>query len=94
MLQLERQNQLLQWLQHKGFLSTIDVAKHFGVSQMTIWRDIESLEEQGLVKRVHGGLAIPDWELGGQDDLLESGSAGTHHGYPSGGLQDPGGSLG
>ncbi len=90
MLQLERQNQLLQWLQHKGFLSTIDVAKHFGVSQMTIWRDIESLEEQGLVKRVHGGLAIPDWELGGQDDLLESGLPGTHHGYPfPAGLQDP-----
>ncbi len=90
MLQLERQNQLLQWLQHKGFLSTIDVAKHFGVSQMTIWRDIESLEEQGWSSGVHGGLAIPDWELGGQDDLLESGLPGTHHGYPfPAGLQDP-----
>lgn len=90
MLQLERQNQLLQWLQNKGFLSTIEVARHFGVSQMTIWRDIESLEEQGLVKRVHGGLAIPDWELGGPGDILDSGVPGTHHGYPfPAGLQDP-----
>jgi len=90
MLQLERQNQLLQWLQHRGFLSTVEVAKHFDVSQMTIWRDIEELEEQGLVKRVHGGLAIPDWELGTQADPVDSGVPGTHHAYPfPAGLQDP-----
>ena len=64
MLQIERQNELLQWLHQKGFLTTLDIAGHFNVSQMTVWRDIESLEEQGLVKRVHGGLALPDWELG------------------------------
>jgi len=71
MLQLERQNQLLQWLHHQGFLSTVDAASHFGVSQMTVWRDIETLEEQGLVKRVHGGLALPEWELGGEAGLVD-----------------------
>lgn len=64
MLQIERQNELLQWLHQKGFLSTLDVAEHFGVSQMTVWRDVKELEDQGLVTRVHGGLALPDWELG------------------------------
>jgi len=64
MLQIERQNELLQWLHQKGFLSTLNVADHFGVSQMTVWRDVKILEEQGLVTRVHGGLALPDWELG------------------------------
>ena len=64
MLQIERQNELLQWLHQKGFLTTLDAADHFRVSQMTIWRDIQALEEQGLVKRVHGGLALPEWELG------------------------------
>lgn len=89
MLQLERQNQLLQWLQHRGFLSTVEAAGHFGVSQMTIWRDIETLEEQGLVKRVHGGLAIPDWELGNDNDLTAA-TSGGQHGYPfPAGLQDP-----
>ncbi len=89
MLQLERQNQLLQWLQHRGFLSTVEAANHFGVSQMTIWRDIETLEEQGLVKRVHGGLAIPDWELGNDSDQL-SNPNDRQHGYPfPAGLQDP-----
>lgn len=89
MLQLERQNQLLQWLQHRGFLSTVEAANHFGVSQMTIWRDIETLEEQGLVKRVHGGLAIPDWELGNDSESAMIGNS-KQHGYPfPAGLQDP-----
>jgi len=63
MLQIERQNQLLQWLHQKGFLSTLEVAKYFGVSQMTVWRDVKLLKDQGLVKRVHGGIALPEWEL-------------------------------
>lgn len=69
MLQIERQNELLQWLHQKGFLSTLDVAEHFGVSQMTVWRDVKELEDQGLVTRVHGGLALPDWELGSEAGL-------------------------
>ena len=90
MLQMERQNQLLQWLQHRGFLSTVEAARHFGVSQMTIWRDIETLEEQGLAKRVHGGLAIPDWELGTQDELVDTGASEAQRTYPfPAGLQDP-----
>lgn len=89
MLQLERQNQLLQWLQHQGFLSTVETAEHFGVSQMTIWRDIETLAEQGLVKRVHGGLALPDWELGSEAELAGA-QNGAQRSYPfPAGLQDP-----
>ncbi len=72
MLQIERQNQILQWLHERGFLSTHEVAQHFSVSQMTIWRDIESLDAQGLAKRVHGGLALPDWELGSAQPVQES----------------------
>ena len=70
MLQLERQNYLLQWLHETGFLSTSEIANHFKVSQMTVWRDVEELEDQGLVKRLHGGLALPDWELGEQATTL------------------------
>jgi DeoR/GlpR family transcriptional regulator of sugar metabolism len=66
MLQIERQNDILQWLHQKGFLSALDIANHFGVSQMTVWRDIKLLEEQGLGKRVHGGLALAEWELGSE----------------------------
>ena len=88
MLQIERQNEILHWLQQRGFLSTIEVAHHFDVSQMTIWRDIENLADQRLVRRVHGGLALPDWQMG-----EEAGLAGSHTGNPvfefPPGLQDP-----
>lgn len=66
MIQLERQNQILQWLYQRGFLSTQEVAKQFGVSQMTVWRDIDDLASQGLAKRVHGGLALACWQLGNE----------------------------
>ena len=89
MLQIERQNELLQWLHQKGFLTTLDIAGHFNVSQMTVWRDIESLEEQGLVKRVHGGLALPDWELGCEAGI-EPVKINNQITYPfPPGLQDP-----
>ena len=66
MLSLERQNQILQWLHQRGFLSTHEITDHFEVSQMTAWRDIKELEEQGLVKRVHGGISLPNWKLGSE----------------------------
>ena len=73
MLQIERQNYILQWLHEKRFLSTAEIANHFKVSQMTSWRDIEDLENHGLAKRVHGGLALPDWSLG--DMAISPGSS-------------------
>jgi DeoR/GlpR family transcriptional regulator of sugar metabolism len=89
MLQLERQNQILQWLNQRGFLSTWEIASHFDVSQMTVWRDIETLEDQGLVKRVHGGLALPDWELGVETGINTAMPIGQPvFEFPSG-LQDP-----
>ena len=89
MLQIERQNELLQWLHQKGFLTTLNIARHFEVSQMTVWRDIESLEEQGLVKRVHGGLALPDWELGSEAGIEPINiSNQLSYTFPPG-LQDP-----
>lgn len=88
MLQIERQNQLLQWLHQQGFLSTIEIANQFKVSQMTVWRDVENLEDQGLVKRVHGGVALPDWELGGEAGLQSTKSFELpEFDFPSG-LQD------
>ncbi len=89
MLQLERQNQILQWLYQRGFLSTAEVAKHFKISQMTVWRDIEILESQGLAKRVHGGLALAGWELGAETGTENEGSIHQRvYEFPSG-INDP-----
>ena len=90
MLQFERQNQLLQWLQARGFLSVGEVADQFGVSVMTVWRDVEALDAQGLVRRVHGGLALPDWELGAGMKVGQPPELAHLAGYPfPEGLSDP-----
>jgi DeoR/GlpR family transcriptional regulator of sugar metabolism len=53
-----RKEQILQQLNEEGQLQVVELSKHLGVSQVTIRQDLISLEEQGLLQRVHGG-AIP-----------------------------------
>jgi DeoR/GlpR family transcriptional regulator of sugar metabolism len=42
----------------RGFVSVADVAREIGISEMTVRRDLEALERDGLVQRSHGG-AVP-----------------------------------
>ncbi|WP_284946641.1 DeoR/GlpR family DNA-binding transcription regulator [Acidisoma cladoniae] len=42
----------------RGFVSVTDVAREIGISDMTVRRDLESLERDGLIQRSHGG-AMP-----------------------------------
>lgn len=88
MLQIERQNQMLHWLQQRGFLSAHEIANQFQVSQMTVWRDINELEKQGLVKRVHGGISHPEWELGAEM-VIDKGPSQQHVFKFPVGLSDP-----
>lgn len=89
MLQMERQNQLLQWLHQRGFLSTVEVSERYDVTPMTVWRDIKDLAENGLVKRIHGGVALADWELGEDTGLQPSFSYQNHvYEFPAA-LKDP-----
>ncbi len=89
MLQIERQNQILQMLHHRGFLSTIEIANHFNISQMTVWRDIRCLEDEGLAKRVHGGVGLPDWKLGSQSEYMTNHQPEIHqYDFPPG-ISDP-----
>ncbi len=46
-----------------GFLSVADLARQLGVSQMTIRRDLHSLEATGRVRLVHGGASLAPREL-------------------------------
>lgn len=50
-----RKQEILSLLRSEGFYSTLNLASRFGVSEMTIRRDIMDLEQDGLVRRVHGG---------------------------------------
>jgi len=57
MLKLEREAEIVRLLAeaNTGVLRVAELSNMLGVSEMTIRRDLESLERSGLVRRIHGG---------------------------------------
>jgi DeoR/GlpR family transcriptional regulator of sugar metabolism len=55
MLAQQRQQAILDLVQRHGGVRVADLVREFGVSDMTIRRDLEVLAERGLVTKVHGG---------------------------------------
>ena len=56
----ERQNhiiQLIEQTQQQDMLETRELAEQFGVSEMTVRRDLQELSHKGLVRRQHGGVS-------------------------------------
>ena len=51
----QRHQELLQLVETKGQISVDDLASHFGVSDDTIRRDLQTLERRRLLLRTHGG---------------------------------------
>jgi len=58
----ERQQQILMQTRAEGRVEVAALAETLGVTQETVRRDLDRLERQGLVRRVHGG-AIPTGRL-------------------------------
>lgn len=52
----ERRSRLLELVRVRRFASPRDLAKELAVSESTIRRDLEQLEEQGSARRIHGGV--------------------------------------
>jgi DeoR family transcriptional regulator, fructose operon transcriptional repressor len=57
-LQIERQQQIYRVARRQGAVDVSDLAQRFEVSTETIRRDLSELQEQNLLRRVHGG-AVP-----------------------------------
>ena len=55
---LERQEQILQYIQQHKRATVDELTAHFGVSPATVRRDLDALEKQGKVRRFRGG-AMP-----------------------------------
>ena len=64
---ISRRGQLLEILREQETVTIKDMAKRFGVSEMTIRRDFHGMEEQGLVTIHYGGASLRN----------------THPGFPS-----------
>jgi len=52
----ERRTRLLELVRGRGFASLPELAHAFDVSESTIRRDLDALEETGSTKRTHGGV--------------------------------------
>jgi DeoR/GlpR family transcriptional regulator of sugar metabolism len=51
-----RRNQLLELIRSRGFASLPDLVETLGVSESTVRRDLEFLEESGAARRTRGGV--------------------------------------
>jgi len=58
MLAIERLSEITKELQRRGTAKVEELAKQFGVSEMTIRRDLEKLEKDGVAYRCYGGAAL------------------------------------
>jgi len=56
----ERRKLILDRLRAAGSLSIKEIIQDLNISTMTAHRDAEILEREGLVRRVRGGLALPE----------------------------------
>ena len=60
----ERQKEILKLLGRHQELSVSDLSDHFGVSGVTVRGDLDHLQDEGFLRRVHGGAV-----LHGRDDI-------------------------
>src|SRR3954469_5653221 len=55
----KRQARILEIVREKGFASIEHLAGHFDVTQQTVRRVVNQLCDQGLLRRIHGGVGLP-----------------------------------
>src|SRR5438445_11163136 len=57
LLNEERRREILAALHRDGRVLVKDLARHFRISQITIRKDLEFLDAQGVIQRTHGGAS-------------------------------------
>jgi DeoR family glycerol-3-phosphate regulon repressor len=63
--QSARQRAILSLVRERGFVSVAQIVARFGVSEMTVRRDLRALEETRWLQRTHGGAISTADEAGG-----------------------------
>ncbi|MFW5844452.1 MAG: DeoR/GlpR family DNA-binding transcription regulator, partial [Spirochaetota bacterium] len=56
---VERQQKILDVVDDRGVVRVTELSNLFGVSEITIRRDLIALESEGLLTRSHGGAISP-----------------------------------
>lgn len=60
MMEIDHLNRILAYLREKRSASVNVLSKNFFISEATVRRDLNILETQGFIKRVHGGAVLLD----------------------------------
>lgn len=63
----DRQRRMLEWLEADGEIRISELKTRFGVTEMTIRRDLEKLEQLGSVRRIFGGAILLGKDIALQD---------------------------
>ncbi len=58
MINNQRQQDIINIISRKGNVTVDELAETFGVSKMTVRRDLEKLQENNLLQRTHGGALV------------------------------------
>ncbi len=59
MLAETRRREIVETLRGSGSVTVSEVEARFGVSPVTVRRDLDELERQGVLRRTHGGGVLP-----------------------------------
>ncbi|UOE94940.1 DeoR/GlpR family DNA-binding transcription regulator [Alkalihalobacillus sp. LMS39] len=62
MLAVERYEKIMAELQENKIIKVSELSASLAVTEKTIRVDLETLEKQGLLKRIHGGAVLPEKE--------------------------------
>lgn len=76
----ERRNAIAQSIVEEGAARVSDLAERFDVSTTTIRRDLETLESEGVVRRVHGGAVATEEAGAGQPEPIRDDTAAARIG--------------
>ena len=66
----QRRAQIMERIHSKGSVRVSELSKHYGISEVTVRSDLEYLESQGQLNRVHGG-AVGTGKMYANMDLSE-----------------------
>lgn len=58
----DRRREILKELKNNGRVRVAELSREMHCSEVTIRNDIRQLEEEGLLRRTHGGAVLPDTE--------------------------------
>ena len=62
-MKVERIHQIHELLRERKRISLDELCENFGVSKNTIRRDIAELEENGIIRKVYGGIVLREAEI-------------------------------